>query len=109
MDSISNPSDFQWVGIALVTIFGGARWGRLLAFDHWPPVVWLRDLWDEHTSNPGWRILMHCAFCIPFWTTFAVLLTGYFTDWHTIWWLVNGGAGAAYVASYVLVYDGSDD
>lgn len=109
MESIANPTEIQWVFIALVTIFAGARWGRLLAFDHWPPVEALRDFWDRHTARSGWNLLLHCAFCIPVWTVAAVVLAGYFTSWHTIWWLVNGTMAAAYAASYVLIFDGSDD
>lgn len=109
MDSIANPTEIQCIFIALVVIFAGARWGRLLAFDHWPPVQALRNFWDRHTATSGWNLLLHCAFCIPVWTTFGVLLWGYFTDWNTAWWLINGGMGAAYAASYVLIFDGSDD
>lgn len=109
MDSIPNPTEIQWVFIAVVTVFAGARWGRLLAFDHWPPVVGLRDLWDKYTRHNGWNLLLHCAFCIPVWTVMAVILWGYFTDWNTLWWIANGIPAAAYAASYVLIFDGADD
>lgn len=113
MHSIANPTDVQWVFIAVVTVLSAARLARLVVHDHWPPVSWLRRHWDsavpDRTDKDGWNLLLHCHLCFAVWSAFGVLLWGYFTDWNTVWWMVNAGLGASYAAAYVVTFDGADD
>lgn len=102
-------SHLDWAFVAVVTVVSAARLARLVVFDHWPPIVWLRTLWDEKTGNSGWNLLLHCHICFTVWTAFGVLLWGYFADFNEAWWLVNGGLAAAYAAMYVVTFDGNDD
>lgn len=112
MFEIENPTDFQWVAIAVVAVVSTARIGRLLVHDHWPPVAWLRRTWDrfvpERTDKDGWNLLLHCHYCLCFWIAIGVVLWGYFTDWNLVWWLVNGSLAAAYAAAILVTYDGDD-
>jgi predicted benzoate:H+ symporter BenE len=39
----------------------------------------------------------------------AVLLWGWFTEFDTVWWLINGSLGAAYLAAIMVRFDGDDD
>lgn len=109
MFSLTHPTDFQWVCIAVVATLSTARIVRLLAFDHYPPAEWVRAQWDAITDASGWNLLLHCAYCLAPWTGLGVLLWGYFTDWNTVWWLINGWLALSYTAAVFVAYDGDDD
>lgn len=100
-------NEFTWVAVALVSITSTARLTRLLTWDTYPPVVAIRMWWDNHTPE-AWNELVHCGYCASMYIAPAVVLSGYFTDWHTAWWLVNGTLGAAYLGAITMAYDGDD-
>jgi len=99
----------DWILVGLMTLVSSARITRLVVFDTWPPVQWVRDTWDRFTATSGWNPLLHCPACFSVWAATGVVLWGYFTDWGTPWWIINGVLAAAYAAQYVVVYDGLDD
>lgn len=104
-------TDFEWVAVALVAIASSARITRLLVWDSFAPAAWLRMKWDDATTDKtgkpnGWNLLFHCGYCMSFWVTIAVVLSGYFTDWHPIWWLVNACFAGSYLAAILMANDG---
>lgn len=105
-------SGFEWVAAALIVVLSSARITRLLTFDHFPPIEWVRnkylDFTDERDSLRSWGLLAYCPYCMSFWVTLGVVLAGYFSDWHEAWWLVNAIFGASYLAAMVMVHDGDD-
>lgn len=109
MLTIPDHAPVTWFFIAVVTVVSSARVARLVGFDVWPPSKWLRRQWDKATGASDWNDLVRCPFCIAPWFTLAVLGWGYFTDWNLAWWLFNGWMAASYAASYILIYDGSND
>jgi hypothetical protein len=112
MFDLPHPTDVQLAFIALVSVGSIARLGRLLVHDHWPPVSWLRSVWDrivpERTDKDGWNLLLHCHYCLCVWLAFGVILWGYFTDWNLVWWLVNAPLAASYAAAILVTFDGDD-
>lgn len=101
-------SEFEWVAVALVVVLSSARLTRLLTVDKFPPTRWLRDTYANITDGSGWQLLFFCGYCMSFWMTVLVLGTGYASDWHTYWWLVNGTLGGSYLAAIVMAHDGDD-
>lgn len=99
-------SEFEWVAVALVVILSSARITRLSIYDKFPPVQWVRDKFIDATDGTGWQLLAFCPYCASFWVTLVVVLSGWLSDWHTAWWLVNGAFGASYLAAMVMVHDG---
>lgn len=97
-----------WLAVAVVTVVSSARLTRLATFDAFPPIQWLRDKYDEKTDGNSWQLLAHCPYCAAPWFTLAVLLSGYFSDFHVVWWLFNGWLAASYLASMVMVHDGDE-
>lgn len=102
-------SVFFWIAVAAVTITSSARLTRLATYDHLPPVEWLRNKYADATDGSGWQLLAYCAYCASFWITLAVVLSGYASDWHESWWVVNGIFGASYLAAILMVHDGDDE
>lgn len=102
-------NEIYWIAIAAVVITSSSRITRLLTYDKFPPVEWLRNKYADLTDGSGWQLLAFCAYCASFWVTLAVVLSGYFSDWHTIWWLVNGVFGASYLAAILMVHDGEPE
>lgn len=98
----------QYIFIAVVVVLSSARLTRLVTFDEFPPVRWARHKYEDIFEGSTWQMLAYCPWCASFWVTLAVVLSGYFSDWHTVWWIVNGSLGASYVAAMVMVHDGDD-
>lgn len=98
-------SPFEWVAVALVTIVGSARITRLLTIDKFPPIRWVRDKYEEWTDGNDWQLIAFCAYCMSYWPTLAVILTGYHWHWHPIWWIVVGSFAASYPAAILVVLD----
>lgn len=97
-----------YVFAVLVSVLSAARIVRFVAFDHYPPIVWVRAQWDALTGESGWNLLGHCAYCLAPYTSLGVLLWGYFTDFNLVWWGVNIWLAVSYVAAIVVAYDGDD-
>jgi len=106
MDMLS--PEFFWVAVALVTVTSAARLTRLVTFDHFPPVKWLRNKYAAKTDGSDWQLLAYCGYCASFWVTLVVVAWGWATDWQTAWWLVNGVLGASYDAAILMTNDGED-
>jgi hypothetical protein len=102
-------STFEWVAVAIVTITSAARITRLVTWDKYPPVAWLRSKWRDLTNDGPWSILLECPYCFSMYVAPAVLLWGWFTEFDTVWWLINGSLGAAYLAAIMVRFDGDDD
>lgn len=105
-------SNFQWVAVAVVTVLSAARLTRLVTYDSFPPVAYLRDrfidLTDKSERGRSWQLVAYCGYCASFWMTLLVLLSGWGLDWPTWWWILNGALGASYLAAIVMVHDGDD-
>lgn len=103
-------TEFVWTAIAVVTIVSSARLTRLVTYDVFPPARWLRHAWgnlmDRSRHTQGYAILTFCQWCFSFWATLVVVLWGYFADWNTLWWIVNGSLGGSYLAAILMTHDG---
>lgn len=98
-----------WLAIALVSVFSAARITRLVTYDAFPPSAWVRAKFDDLTNENDWSLLVHCGYCFSFWATIAVVLSGYFSGWHTAWWLTNSILGGSYLAAIVMAADKDGD
>lgn len=111
-------SAFYWTALAVVVVLSSARLTRLVTYDKFPPVAWLRNEYIEWTDKTdrrrGWQLLAFCPYCASFWVTLTVVLTALWagvldgdagTPAH-IWWIVNGSLGASYLAAVFMVHDG---
>lgn len=101
-------STFEWIAVSIVTIISSARLTRLMTHDAFPPVKWLRRKYMEATVDSDWQKLGYCPYCMSFWMTLAVVLSGYYSEWHEVWWLVNTALSASYLAAIFVFYDGDD-
>lgn len=98
-----------WVAIAFVTVMSAARVTRLITYDAFPPSAWLRAKYDDLTNENEWSLLVHCGYCFSFWATLAIAVWGYFSGWHTAWWLTNSILGGSYLAAIVMAADKDGD
>lgn len=93
---------------AVVGVLSAARITRLITWDDFPPSMWVRDMWDRITNENKWALLFHCPWCMGFWVTAAVALSGWYSDFHFWWWMVNVIFGLSYVAAMIVIRDGDD-
>ncbi len=102
-------SEFELVAIAVVTVLSSARLTRLATVDKFPPVKWFRDRYEKATEDSGWDLLTMCGYCFSFWATAVVVAAGYLSEFHEVWWLVNGTLAASYAAAIVMANDGDEE
>ena len=107
-----------YVDVPLAVVIGVlsvARTARLIGFDEYPPMVWLRDKWDARFGEEGWGKLIHCPFCASPYLALGMYLWAFFalpeSDWSdpwssAFWWVtVNGIWGFSYLAAILVAYD----
>lgn len=99
---------FEMVCAFLVGSAASARIARLIGFDSYPPVVWLRIKWDNATHNSDWNKLIHCGYCSTPYIAAADGGWGWVTHFQLAWWIVNIWLAASYAAAYIVSYDGDD-
>lgn len=93
----------------VIGALGSARVARLIGFDTYPPIAWLRSKWDAWTEHSEWNKLVHCPYCSTPYIAAANLTWAYCTELQTAWWITNILLAGAYAAAYFVVYDGDDD
>lgn len=102
--------DLHILAAVIVGVLSVARTARLIVWDEYPPMMWLRDQWDMRVTN-GWNKLVHCAFCATPYLAVGMALwfwAAYSEDSGVglkIWWIVNGVWGLSYVSAIVVAYD----
>lgn len=101
-------SAFYWICIAIVVITSSARLTRLITFDKFPPIAWVREKFLGATDGSNWQLLGLCGYCMSFWVTAGVIIWGWLVDFNEPWWLVNAIFGASYMAAIMMRYDGDE-
>lgn len=96
---------FYWIAVAVVIVGASARLTRLLIADDFPPTAWLREKYLDATDGTKWDLLAICAYCLSFWVTLAVVLSGYYSDWHLVWWVVAGSLASSYLSAELVYRD----
>ena len=106
---------FEQVLALIVWTIASARITRLVIFDHYPPMVWLRITWDRYTGNSSWNLLLHCGYCLAPWVALVAGALGCWSlgiEFSTLvdhWWLaVCVWLSVAYLAAITVAYDGED-
>jgi hypothetical protein len=101
-------SHWEWITAVLVGVLSVARTARLLIYDDFPPVAWVRARWfalfDEDDPSP-WRKLAECQYCVSPYLAAGMLLWAWSVNLNEAWWIINGVWAASYVAAIVVSYD----
>jgi hypothetical protein len=98
--------------LAIVAVLGVGRATRLLTYDDYPPVVWLRLHWAKLVRYGPWQKLVTCGWCAsPY---IAAGCIGWYlladgTGWAWTWWFVWGALALSYAAVMVMVRDDPHD
>lgn len=95
-----------WLAV-VIGVLSVARTARLLIFDDFPPVLWLRIRvvsWIKNEDSK-WKNLVECPFCLAPYLTAGMIGWAWLSDLHWTWWLINGWWAASYVAAIVVAYD----
>ncbi len=105
---ITGPEFLFWVAVAIVSTVSASRITRLLVFDSFPPVMWLRGRWDRLTRHGDWSTLFHCQYCMGVWAAGFVVGWGYLVEFDQWWWLFNGFMSVGYGAAILMSNDGDE-
>lgn len=107
-------SHFTLICAVIIGVLSVARTARLVVFDAYPPMVWLRAHWLARFGEEGWAKLLTCQFCMTPYMA-AVMALWAWLAWHPehgswgglhwTWWVVNGVWGLSYPAAILVAYD----
>lgn len=102
-----------WVLAVIVGTVSVSRMARLLVYDEFPPVAWLRLKFFVAVGDSAWKKLGECAFCLAPYLSLVMIAWALLSDLAWWWWLPNiwwgvMSYGAAILMSYDQPPDGSD-
>lgn len=100
---------YIWLVAAVVAIGSVARTARLLVYDDFPPVAWLRLKFFTAVGDSPWRKLGECAFCLAPYLTLVMFLWAWLSDLHWTFLAINGWWTASYLAAILVAYDMPED
>jgi len=97
---------WEWAVATLIGVVSIARTVRLLVYDDFPPVAWLRArflaLFPEDSK---WSVLIECQYCVAPYLAAGMGLWAWVSDLNTWWWVINGWWAASYAAAILVSYD----
>jgi hypothetical protein len=92
-----------------VAVLSVARTARLLTYDDFPPIAWLRARalsWlAKSKRRMRWVALTECPFCVAPYLAAGMAAWAWASGLDAWWWWINGTWAAAYVAAIVNAYD----
>lgn len=107
---MSTGFDNEWLAACIIGVISVARTARLIIYDDFPPMVWLRVHYLALFSDDNpWRKLVECQFCITPYLTAGMLAWAWLSDGHWTWWVINGIWAASYIAAITVSYDQPPD
>jgi hypothetical protein len=100
---------YVWLAAAFIAIVSVGRTARLLVWDSFPPVEWLRLKFFVAVGDNPWRKLGECAFCQAPYLSVGMVAWMVLSDLHWTWWLINGWWALSYLAAILVSYDQPPD
>jgi hypothetical protein len=103
----------EWVAAVLVGVVSVARTARLLIYDDFPPMVWLRVRFlAMFSEDNSWSKIAECPFCVSPYLAAGMLGLAWLawngTGLDAWWWVVNGIWAGSYLAAILVSYDQPD-
>lgn len=93
------------IWVAIIGTLAVARMARLVVFDEYPPMLWLRLKWFVWMGDSGWKKLMDCAFCAAPYLAAGDMAWAWGSDFHWSWWAFNIWWAVSYVAAIIVARD----
>lgn len=101
-------NDLHLAAAVVVGILSIARTLRLIVWDDFPPMKWLR-LRLAVALGDTWNGLITCPFCLAPYATAVMGAWAYYSDFHWTWWVINAWWGLSYLPAIIVAYDQPDD
>jgi hypothetical protein len=99
-------SHWDWVVATLVGVVSVARTARLLIYDEFPPMLWLRVRFLALFADDNkWSKIAECQYCITPYLAAGMLAWAWASDLNPWWWIINGVWAGSYVAAILVSYD----
>lgn len=97
--------------VLIVVAIAAARLTRLVVFDVYPPMQWLRDRFDDATGDSLWNKLMHCHYCASPYCTAIIWAPVFALNRFAFGWgfAIVVGFALSYIAAIIVALDGDQD
>lgn len=92
----------------VIAVLGVGRLTRIVTYDDYPPMIWLRSKWARLVKGGDWAKLLTCGWCAsPYLAAVCVAhgLVSFGRPWEASWWIFWGILALAYVAAMVFARD----
>jgi hypothetical protein len=96
---------YVWLAAGFIAVVSVGRTARLLVWDSFPPVEWVRMKFFVAVGDSPWKKLAECAFCQAPYLSAGMLAWMVLSDLHWTWWLINGWWALSYLAAILVSYD----
>lgn len=102
-------SEFEWVAAAVIGVLSVARTARLIIYDAFPPMLWLRThILARYKDDSKWSVLWECQYCVAPYLAAGMFGWAWWSGPDAAWWIINGIWGGSYLSSILVSYDGDD-
>lgn len=106
---MSHHAWYVWLAAGFVALVSVARTARLLTWDDFPPVMWLRTRYLAATGDSPWSKLAQCAFCLSPYLAAGMVAWAVLSDLAWWWWLPNVWWSLSYLSAILVSYDQPED
>lgn len=102
-----------WVLAVIVGTVSVGRTARLITYDDFPPMLWIRSRIAARMGESRWFKLFECGFCLAPYLSLGMIAWALLSNLAWWWWLPNiwwgvMSYGAAILVSYDQPVDGAD-
>lgn len=92
-----------------VAVVSVGRTARLITWDDFPPMAWLRLKFYTKVGDSPWRKLGECGFCLAPYLSLGMIAWAWLSDLAWWWWVPNIWWAMSYLAAILLSYDQPED
>jgi hypothetical protein len=106
---VSHHAWYVWLAAGFVAMVSVARTARLLVWDSFPPVQWLRLKFLVAVGDSPWGKLAQCAFCLAPYLSIGMVAWMLLSDLGRWWFIINGTWAMSYIAAILVSWDQPED
>lgn len=106
---MSHHEWYVWLAASFIAVVSVGRTARLLTWDDFPPILWLRTRFLAAAGDGPWGKLAQCGFCLAPYLSLGMVAWMWLSDLNWWWFGINGWWALSYLGAILLSYDQPDN